>query len=86
MAKRHQDALLIQQGACNPSGIAHSIIEACRECRAEGGDPTEDFAIRLMGHQLAHVLRVREVDDSLLTYRDLVELCERKVAEQSTTV
>ena len=31
---RFRDALVIvNPGACNPSGIAHSIIEACREIR-----------------------------------------------------
>jgi len=55
--RRFSDALAIQAGACNPSGIAHSIVAACQEARAEpdhGGtaDLCADPAIRLMVHQL----------------------------------
>ena len=58
--KRHRDALFIQDpGACNPSGIAHSIVDACRECRDNGVTDTAairaDPAIRLMVHQLAFI-------------------------------
>lgn len=60
MAKRHKDALGIQMGACNPSGIAHSLVAACSEIRAEpdhrGTDQiTSDPAVRLMVHQLAFI-------------------------------
>jgi hypothetical protein len=80
MAKRHKDALLIQAGACNPSGIAHSIIEACREIREEpaaaGTDQIRnDPAIRLMVHQLAYLCNARGVDD-LDTYGELTRECE----------
>jgi hypothetical protein len=31
---RFRDALaIVNPGACNPSGIAHSIVDACREIR-----------------------------------------------------
>lgn len=63
MAKRHNDALAIQLGACNPSGIAHSIVAACAEIRAEPGytgtaQITSDPAVRLMVHQLAFICGV----------------------------
>ena len=63
MAKRHSDAIAIQLGACNPSGIAHSIVSACQEIRAETGftgtaQITSDPAIRLMVHQLAFICGV----------------------------
>ena len=58
MAKRHETALFIAAGACNPSAIAHSIYEACAEMRAEPDHRGTlqirmDPAIRLMVHQLA---------------------------------
>ena len=79
MSKRHSDAVHIQQGACNPSGIAHSIIQACQEIRNEGGGTDtirQDPAVRLMVHQLAFLTGVREIDDELSTYSELVRKCE----------
>lgn len=82
MAKRHADAIAIQIGACNPSGIAHAIVDACAEARAEPGYQGTaalyaDAAIRLMAHQLAHLCNVREIDDSLTCYGELTAICER---------
>jgi hypothetical protein len=60
MAKRHSDALAINEGACNPSGIAHSIVEACKEIRAEPRSDTDkmqkDPALRLMVNQLSFIV------------------------------
>lgn len=62
MARRHYDAVMIQQGACNPSGILHSMLDACKEIYEEQGqgystdDLCHDPALQLMCHQLAHVL------------------------------
>ncbi|MGQ7794442.1 hypothetical protein ACUN0C_18710 [Faunimonas sp. B44] len=67
---RNAAAFDIQLGACNPSGIAHAIIEACREVREEGGNPCTDAAVQLMAHQLAWICNVRDVDAN---YRDYVE-------------
>lgn len=78
--KRHRDALVIvEQGACNPSGIAHSIGEACKEVRAERGIPREDPAVRLMGLQLANVLNL---GDSLEPdeFRRLRDACRAAAA------
>lgn len=81
MAKRHKDAIAIQQGACNPSGIAHSIIEACSEIRAEPGHTgtkqiTDDPAVRLMVHQLAFICRANDTDVGA-EYGRLIAECER---------
>lgn len=57
--KRHSDALAIQGGACNPSGIALSIVAACNEIRSEPNagtvQITSDPAVKLMVHQLAYI-------------------------------
>ena len=63
MGKRHSDAIAISDGACNPSGIANSIVDACREMRDEpnhkGTDEIRsDPAIRLMVHQLAFLMGI----------------------------
>jgi hypothetical protein len=81
--KRHSDAIAIQLGACNPSGIALSIVEACREIRAGNGYNgtayiTSDPAVRLMVHQLAFICKA---DDAYIAdeYSALVEACEQEV-------
>jgi len=74
---RYRDAVMIQQGACNPSGIAHAIIEACREARDQGLDVCKDVAVRLMIHQLAWVCRVGEMDN-VAVYRGLMDECKLK--------
>ena len=60
---RFRDVLaIVNPGACNPSGIAQSIVEACREIREyeHNGSTVNDPAIRLMVYQLASVCRVAE--------------------------
>ena len=69
MPKRHSDALFIQEGACNPSAIALSIVEACRAMRADpdhkGTDEiTSDPAVRLMVHQLGFICGIWYLDHS----------------------
>ncbi len=84
MRNRFENAVFIQQGACNPSGIAHSIVQACQEARKECGDTaylTSDPAIRLMVHQLAFICKVDEINNEFLTYNTLTELCEQKAGE-----
>jgi hypothetical protein len=81
MNKRFRDALAIQEGACNPSGIAHSIAEACREIRETPGfsgtaQITSDPAIRLMIHQLAFICGVHELE-SLDAYGKAVNACRQ---------
>jgi hypothetical protein len=85
--QRHSDALAIQEGACNPSGIAHAIIRACQEVRDQrdysGTDMIrQDPAIRLMVHQLAYLCGVPEIDHDLLAYGKLVDACKAMNGEQ----
>ena len=56
--RRYSDAAAIWAGACNPSGIAHSIVNACREAREANADLKTDPAIQLMVAQLAYVTGV----------------------------
>ena len=54
---RFRDALVIvDPGACNPSGVARSIHDACRQVAVEGGDPRTDPAVRLMTAQLLELV------------------------------
>lgn len=65
MAKRHKDALAIQDGACNPVAIVNSIQRAIEEVRAEtpGWDAIrQDKAIRLMLHQLNFLCDMHELE------------------------
>jgi len=60
---RFRDALvIINPGACNPSGVALSVADACREMREHEHADTKticlDPAIRLMVYQLAHLFGV----------------------------
>jgi hypothetical protein len=58
---RFRDALaIVDPGACNPSGIAQAIFDACREIRMHepGKGTAGDPAIRLMVYQLATICEV----------------------------
>jgi hypothetical protein len=76
--KRFRDALVIDTpGACNPSGIALSIVEACKECRDEGYGTAQiyaDPAIKLMVHQLASITGVLVL--SLDEYMQIKRACD----------
>lgn len=79
MAKRHNDALAIACGAVNPSGIAHALIEACDEARAEPGYTgnqglCDDPAIRLIVHQLTFLTNGHSLTD-LSVYRKVSDAC-----------
>ena len=82
---RFRDALVIvNPGACNPSGIAHSIVDACREIReheplVDTGMIRQDPAIRLMTYQLAHLIAGLSADD--LVYGEDVAYCKRRLDE-----
>ena len=91
MSHRHSAALAIQEGACNPSGIAHAIINACREIREE---PTfagttsikNDPAVRLMVHQLAYICGVTTGAEPMArgdTWEQCMEYCRKQ--EKETT-
>ena len=78
---RNRNALaIVDPGACNPSGVALALHQACRQAIAENAPQREDPAIRLIGLQLASLLNV----DRLLPsdeYRELVDACRNR-AEQ----
>ena len=81
---RFRDALVIvNPGACNPSGIALSIIEACREIREHETRETkalcQDPAIRLMVYQLASICDVAHY--SLERYIADEARCKERLAE-----
>jgi len=83
MSRRYSDALAIQQGACNPSGIALSIADACKEIRSEPGHTgtdqiTSDPAVRLMVHQLAHLCRANDHQVAGTAYCELTQLCRER--------
>lgn len=90
MAARHKAALDIQRGACNPRAIVISIEAAIHELDAEAGSPDgrdrradtpticNDPALRLMVHQLAHLMKLSDLD--LLSYEAAVDACRGRVA------
>ena len=74
---RHADALaLVGGGACNPSGIALTLVHACRQVRDEGGDVRTDPAVRLIATQLAFVLNA---DSDTGDYGALMAACRQRV-------
>ena len=85
MRNRFNNAVDVQEGgACNPSGILHSMLEACEEIRNSDeywgtDDIRQDPAIRLMAHQLGYLLALNEIDHgSTDVYSDLMHICRSK--------
>jgi hypothetical protein len=79
---RFRDALVIvNPGACNPSGIAHSIVDACREIREHepAASTAQDPAVRLMVYQLASVCSV--ADYALERYMADEGTCKERLTE-----
>jgi hypothetical protein len=83
MSKRHADALAISAGACNPSGIASSVVDACQEIRGEPDYKsrgtiaiTSDPAVRLMVYQLAFLCGADSRMDVVGVYDTLVKACQ----------
>ena len=75
---RHREALLIvDPGACNPSGVALSLFNACRQTIEEGGNPSADPAVRLMVSQLSFLVNSHANLDPA-DYRALIEACKAK--------
>ena len=65
MAKRHDDALYAQAGACNFAAVVKTgLLEAAQAVRAEGGRPGKDPAVRMIMHQLCHLAGI-EVRDTV---------------------
>ena len=83
---RFRDALVIvNPGACNPSGVALSIADACREMREHENVGTNhvrnDPAIRLMVYQLAHLLGVAGDQYDVVAYTSDETACKQRLAE-----
>lgn len=85
---RFRDALaIVDPGACNLSGIAHSIIDACREIREHEPDTAstahvrQNPAVRLMVYQLAHLINGLSVDLSMDLYEADTAHCKRRLGE-----
>jgi hypothetical protein len=79
---RFRDALVIvNPGACNPSGIANSIVDACKEIREHEptGSTAQDPAVRLMVYQLASVCGV--TDYALERYMADEGACKERLTE-----
>ena len=75
---RHRDAVLIvDPGACNPSGIALSLYNACRQVIAEGGDQRTDPAVRLIVTQLSYLTN-SHADLDTEEYGALLDACKKK--------
>ena len=82
---RHCEALfIVDPGACNPSGVALAIHNACRQAIAGGIDQRTDPAIRLMVTQLAF-LTDAHADLDLAEYQRLIEACRARTAERADT-
>ena len=83
---RFRDALVIvSPGACNPSGVALSIADACREMRehnhADTREVRQDPAVRLMVFQLAHLFGVAGAQYDLVHYMTDEAACKQRLAE-----
>jgi hypothetical protein len=83
---RFRDALvIINPGACNPSGVALSIADACREMREHENVDTkricQDPAIRLMVYQLAHLFGVAGAQYDIVHYINDEANCKERLAE-----
>ena len=78
---RHKDALfIVDPGACNPSGVALAVFNACRQVRDEGGDVRTDPAVRLMTTQLASLVRG---DSNIDDYDALIATCRARAGERA---
>ena len=78
---RFSDALAIQAGASNPSGVARALVRAINQCHQENVRAREDAAVRLIVHQLAFLCGVYEIDHTSDVYGELTRECELKAAE-----
>ena len=83
---RFRDALvIINPGACNPSGVALSIADACREMREHEKVDTksicQDPAIRLMVYQLGHLFGVAGHQYDLVHYMTDEAACKERLHE-----
>ena len=81
MRSRFWAAHMIQQGACNPCGVARALVAAIDEARAENPDTANvraDPAVRMIAHQLAVLLNLAEYDHDMDAWRRDYEICEER--------
>jgi hypothetical protein len=78
---RFSNALFIQEGACNPSGVVRTLVQAIDEARAENPDTdsvSRDPAVMLIVHQLAWICHIGEIDFDPSAYTRLMNACRDK--------
>jgi hypothetical protein len=83
---RHNDAIGIQAGACNLSGVARALVRAINQCRTENKGTQEvrdDAAIRMIVHQMAFLCNVYEIDNTSDVYGKLTKECEEKATARN---
>jgi hypothetical protein len=83
---RFRDALvIINPGACNPSGVALSIADACCEMHehenVDINHVRQDPAIRLMVYQLAHLFGVAGSQYDIVHYMADEAACKERLGE-----
>src|SRR5258708_34122554 len=83
---RFRDALvIINPGACNPSGVALSIADACRDMREHENVDTkricQDPAIRLVVYQLGHPFGVASHQYAPVHYMTDEAACKARLHE-----
>ncbi len=79
---RHAAALaIVDPGASNPSGVALAIHQACTQVIGEGGNQSEDAAVRLMTTQLAFLVQ-GDSDLDFDEYRRLMDDCRARASER----
>jgi hypothetical protein len=71
MNNRYVDAYYAQQGACNPLGLAQSLMSHIHTVIEEGGSPSTDVAISMIIHQLTslHAMQACSSNDELTKIR-----------------
>lgn len=87
MANRFNNAVNIQAGACNPTGITLSLLDAMREVRDEGADTKgicSDPAVRAIAHQLAYLLNIAEMDNSGIEYANVMAQCNLRASTNNS--
>ena len=77
--------MIINPGACNPSGVALSIADAYREMheheKVDTRSVCQDPAIRLMVYQLAHLFGVTGYQYDVVHYMTDEAACKERLAE-----
>ncbi|MFX1689730.1 hypothetical protein PWR05_35260 [Paraburkholderia sp. A2RI-6] len=74
---RIKDALQIQQGGSNPSGVARALVQAINACNQNGTNAAEDPALRLFVRQLSHLCGTWKIFHDLDVHAKLIARCER---------